>query len=165
MSFENRTWDETFREQGPCAPGELWARQFSSAQEAWEACDNPLWMAWALQAFGPEDNTALTEILIKCIKHTLDMPVWFREALDLPSLADLVIDNPFFNKIRNNLLTWTDGDGDADDVIYALGQAVYPRHNQFQFGYTNDVLSALPDFIRTQVPNIMEWVKAAVTYR
>ena len=45
-----RTVGERLRKIGACEEACNWADQYTSAQKAWDACDNPSFMRWALDS-------------------------------------------------------------------------------------------------------------------
>jgi hypothetical protein len=49
--------------KGACADGIEWAKQHRTASAAWEACDKPDWMLWAIDATGLADSKAMQKKL------------------------------------------------------------------------------------------------------
>lgn len=57
---------------GACAEGLQWARGLSP-QEAWEQCNRPDWMLWALEELGYADQRVPREFACWCVRQVWEL--------------------------------------------------------------------------------------------
>lgn len=71
-------WLDRLAEHSPCGAGREWASNYASAEAAWAACSNGLWMIWYLSrafSFGPDKETSARRMLLcalDCCRHFRD---------------------------------------------------------------------------------------------
>jgi hypothetical protein len=53
-----------------CADAKEWARDYPTLQAAWEACQRPDWMYWALNKLGYDDDKKLRAFACWCVRNT-----------------------------------------------------------------------------------------------
>ncbi len=65
----SKNWIEKLEKQDACRPGILWASQYKSPQEAWNACEDAEWMLWAWgRNCGQRGSESHRMLVLACVK-------------------------------------------------------------------------------------------------
>ena len=155
LNTQEVNWREYLETLSPCISASMWVAQFATAQEAWEACDEPEWMVWLLHRTCRQ-KPVLCQLVIDCISEALETSPEFSEMLKNWKTTDWTqtdVLNYAESELADSVSWLITKDYNPANVFCELGDMINPFQN------SADSLSILPDFIRKTVPSIMTWVR------
>lgn len=131
---------EALRTLGACDPALVYAATHTTAQEAWEACKRPCWLAWLVARIDPRQGALVAHLCARSVVHHTGP---HREEIE---------------RLLNQIEAWTRGDG-VD--LYPIRRRLWTIYGSGAYNSANSAAAAAADAAVYAEANVAKFVATA----